>query len=150
MGKSWDDLSAVKQALRGATSGLPIGPGTGRGTSPTAGKPGFDLSAESQRGMQKWHGAWLSEVYRVLQPGSQVKAFGGTRTFHRLGMAMENVGFKGVRQEAWNYATGFPKSLSVGKAVNKAASTDTAKSWSEWGTALKPAWEPILVGTKPG
>jgi len=82
-----------------------------------AGKPALDLTPQSQRAMQEWHVRWLTEVFRVLVPGGILKAFGGTRTFHRLAVAMERVGFVHLDFLAWTYGSGFPKSLDVGKAV---------------------------------
>ena len=135
------------------------------------------------------------EVYRVLRPGGVVKAFSGTRTFHRMVAAMAEAGFTDLRIESWNYGSGFPKSMNVGKALDaylltggshstniKAAismrpgetretatlpnngivsqnrrggitndnpATETAHHWQGWGTALKPSWEPVVVGRKP-
>ncbi len=109
MGKEWDRLGDVKHALRGATSGLPTGPGSGRGTSPTAGRPGFDLSSDSQRGMQTWHESWALEAYRVLKPGGHLVAFGGTRTHHRLMVAIEDAGFEIRDCLMWIFGSGFPK-----------------------------------------
>lgn len=62
---------------------------------------------------------WLAEVHRVLVAGGVVKAFGGTRTFHRLVHAFETVGFEEIRVEAWGYGSGFPKSVSISKAIDK-------------------------------
>ena len=53
--------------------------------------------------MQAWHEGWLKEAYRVLVPGGVIKAFSATRTFHRLAMAMRNVGYQGLHLEAWSY-----------------------------------------------
>ena len=53
--------------------------------------------------MQDWHKAWLEEAYRVLKPGGVLKAFGGTRTYHRLAAAMEEVGFTDIDLVAWGY-----------------------------------------------
>ena len=64
------------------------------------------------------------EVYRVLRPGGVVKAFSGTRTFHRMTAAMAEVGFRDLRLEAWTYGSGFPKSMSIGKALDKAAGAE--------------------------
>jgi DNA modification methylase len=172
------------------------------------------------------------EVYRVLKPGAWLVAMGGTRTYHKLAMAIEDAGFEmrdsiaefydssdaagaflaslsrdqlellerampGDALAAWLYGSGFPKSLDVSKAIDKqagaereivgdkldlpgyhlnghqggaafghgissstpetrlraaqvtAASTDDAKRWSGWGTALKPAFEPIVIARKP-
>lgn len=130
---------------------------------------------------------WI-EALRVLKPGGHLVAFGGTRTYHRLAVAIEDAGFEIRDQLAWAYGSGFPKSLDVSKAIDKAAgaerevvgpapysrgrasqsysetrrvsydypplpitaaATDEAKQWSGWGTALKPAWEPICLARKP-
>ena len=54
---------------------------------------------------------------------------------------------------AWNYGTGFPKSLDISKAIetmdSSVSATDAARTWDGYGTALKPAWEPIIVAMKP-
>jgi DNA modification methylase len=66
-----------------------------------------------------WCETWLAECLRVLKPGGHILAFGGTRTWHRLACAAEDVGF-GMRDSlAWLYGSGFPKSLNVGKAIDK-------------------------------
>jgi len=64
------------------------------------------------------------EVLRCLRPGGTVKAFCGTRTYHRMASAMERAGFIISNEhglEAWIYGSGFPKSLAVAKAIDKAA-----------------------------
>jgi DNA modification methylase len=62
-----------------------------------------------------------AEVYRVLKPGAHLVAFGGTRTFHRMVCAIEDAGFEIRDAISWLYASGFPKSLDVSKAIDKAA-----------------------------
>jgi len=137
--------------------------------------------------MQSWHHAWALEALRVLKPGGHLVAFGGTRTHHRLWCAVEDAGFEVRDSLMWIYGSGFPKSLDVSKALDKAAGakrekvqpgnppayqrsigntrpwmddphhkidgnepiTDAARQWQGWGTALKPAWEPILLARKP-
>lgn len=127
------------------------------------------------------------EVLRVLKPGAHVVSFGGTRTYHRLAVAIEDAGFEIRDQLQWLYGSGFPKSLDISKAIDKAAgarrevigkspsarpnhgnnenlvainqltgdcvltkpATDSAKQWQGWGTALKPANEPIVLARKP-
>lgn len=74
------------------------------------------------------------EVYRVLKPGAHLVAFGGTRTFHRMTVAIEDAGFEIRDCLSWLYGSGFPKSLNIGDGR---------------GTALKPAWEPIILARKP-
>jgi DNA modification methylase len=91
------------------------------------------------------------EILRVLKPGGHLLAFGGTRTYHRMACAIEDAGFEIRDSIHWIYGTGFPKSLDVSKAIDKAAgaATPEAAQWSSWGTALKPAHEPIVVARKP-
>lgn len=84
-----------------------------------------------------------AEALRVLKPGGHLLAFGGTRTYHRLACAIEDAGFEIRDQIGWAYGSGFPKSLDVSKAI------PAARQWAGWGTALKPAWEPICVARKP-
>ena len=105
---------------------------------------------------RKWHDGWLKEAFRVLKSGGVIKAFSGTRTFHHLLQAMDTVGFTEIKLEAWTYGSGFPKSLNIGKNIDKITGFDAtapaskeAEQWSSWGTALKPSWEPICVGRKP-
>jgi DNA modification methylase len=141
---------------------------------------------------QQWGEAWAAECLRVLKPGGHLLAFGGTRTWHRLAAAIEDAGFEIRDSIAWLYGSGFPKSLDVSKAIDRAAgadrevlatgqpvkrmipgadqnatgswikdngrefvptetapATDVAKQWAGWGTALKPAFEPIVVARKP-
>lgn len=74
-----------------------------------------------------------AQVLRVLKPGGHLVAFSGTRTYHRMAVAIEDSGFEIRDQLAWCYGSGFPKSHNAGDG---------------WGTALKPAWEPICLGRK--
>lgn len=124
------------------------------------------------------------EALRVLKPGGHLAAFGGTRTYHRMACAIEDAGFEVRDCLAWMYGSGFPKSMDVSKAIDKAAgaeravvgtrtdgakriydngdgarmpdefyitapATDAARQWDGWGTALKPAYEPIVLARKP-
>ena len=129
------------------------------------------------------------EALRVLKPGGHLLAFSGSRTYHRMTVAIEDAGFEIRDQIMWIYGSGFPKSLDVSKAIDKAAgaerevvgttvsgkilrsngenerpyqegkdrivtditapATTEAKAWAGWGTALKPAHEPIVVARKP-
>jgi site-specific DNA-methyltransferase (adenine-specific) len=97
--------------------------------------------------------AFWKEVYRVLKPGAHLVAFGGTRTNHRMVSAIEDAGFEIRDSLMWVYGTGFPKSHDVSKGIDKAAVarsvTDAARQWEGWGTALKPAFEPIVLARKP-
>ena len=135
---------------------------------------------------REWHKAWAAEALRVLKPGGYLLAFGGSRTYHHLASAIEEVGFEVRDQIMWIYGSGFPKSSNVSKQIDKAAgadrevlgiakgvgdydggrkiyeggkwqsnyevtgsATDEAKQWDGWGTALKPAHEPIVMARKP-
>lgn len=60
-----------------------------------------------------------AEVLRVLKPGGHVVAFSGTRTYHRMAVAIEDAGFEIRDQLAWVYGSGFPKSHNVGKQLLK-------------------------------
>ena len=60
-------------------------------------------------------------AYRILKPGGHLLAFGGTRTWHRLAVAIEDAGFEVRDSIAWMYGSGFPKSHDVSKGIDKAA-----------------------------
>ncbi|WP_370602298.1 site-specific DNA-methyltransferase [Citrobacter cronae] len=77
------------------------------------------------------------ECLRVLKPGGHLLAFGGSRTYHRLVVNAEDAGFEIRDQILWIYGSGFPKSHNLDG------------QWNGWGTALKPAHEPILMARKP-
>jgi SAM-dependent methyltransferase len=139
------------------------------------------------------------ECLRVLKPGGHLLAFGAPRTWHNTQTAIEQAGFEIRDGIAWLTGSGFPKSLDVSKAIDKAAgaerevigpnphsspgrapgvmgmsgdnrrplmearmaeagidktpitapATDAAREWQGWGTALKPAFEPVVVARKP-
>ncbi len=125
------------------------------------------------------------ECLRVLKHGGHLLSFGGSRTYHRMACAIEDAGFQIRDQIMWVYGSGFPKSLNISKAIDKAAgaerevlssvfrgekagtsagimgkskprtdittasATAEAKEWDGWGTALKPAHEPIVLARKP-
>jgi hypothetical protein len=119
------------------------------------------------------------EAFRILKPGAYLLAFGGSRTYHRLACAIEDAGFEIRDQIMWVYGSGFPKSLDIGKVVDKMQGNERedlgehpnkrevvgninickkngsgrlTKGTSEWegfGTHLKPSHEPIVVARKP-
>lgn len=74
------------------------------------------------------------EVFRVLKPGGHLLSFGGTRTYHRMVLAVEESGFEIRDQLQWIFGSGFPKSHNLPGGI---------------GTALKPANEPIVLARKP-
>lgn len=173
MGKAWD-----------APGGMLGQMATGdeqRGAYAYGGSPSRGYADNDNAAFGAWCETWLTECLRVLKPGGHLLAFGGTRTWHRLAVAVEDAGFEIRDSMAWLYGSGFPKSLDVSKAIDRAAgalahesksfivtgqtgklinpptkgyvppapATDTAKQWQGWGTALKPAFEPIVVARKP-
>jgi hypothetical protein len=71
-----------------------------------------------------WCETWAREALRVLKPGGHLLAFGGTRTFHRLTCGIEDAGFEVRDCLSWLYGSGFPKSLDVSKAIDKAAGAE--------------------------
>jgi len=83
-------------------------------------KPGIG-ERKTDNAMERWHQGWLREAYRILKPGGIIKAFSGTRTKHRLERAMVNAGFEILPSNAWCFGSGFPKSLNIGKALDKMA-----------------------------
>jgi DNA modification methylase len=68
-------------------------------------------------------GVWR-ECLRVLKPGAHLVAFGGTRTWHRLAVAIEDSGFEIRDNLAWLYGSGFTKSMDVSMAIDKAAGAE--------------------------
>ena len=126
------------------------------------------------------------QALRVLKPGGHLIAFSGSRTYHRMAVAIEDAGFEIRDQIMWVYGSGFPKSMNISKAIDKASGFegevigkgsswnrpesiegDTARmnvspgeydikklspqaqQWQGWGTALKPAHEPMVLARKP-
>jgi hypothetical protein len=65
-----------------------------------------------------------AECLRVLKPGGHLLAFAGTRTQHRMAVRIEDAGFEIRDMIAWVYGSGFPKSLDVSKAIDKAAGAE--------------------------
>jgi DNA modification methylase len=222
MGKDWDRLVAAPRGARAGTEHAPTlehrddsphhraavkqpamqmrcakcgGNSTGQWGRCSCVQPQFRPQLGPTRAMQEWHEAWAREALRVLKPGGHLVAFGGTRTHHRLVCAVEDAGFEIRDCIVWLYGSGFPKSLNVSKAIDKAAEAERqvmrrgrtrsgetrslklrntqpgygangdsdgqnvfevaapaareAARWDGWGTALKPAFEPIVVARKP-
>tara|TARA_R100000697_G_scaffold36503_1_gene48392 strand:- start:1513 stop:2697 length:1185 start_codon:yes stop_codon:yes gene_type:complete len=119
-------------------------------------------------------------AYNLLKPGGHLLAFSASRNYHRMAVAIEDAGFEIRDQIMWIYGSGFPKSLNIGKGVDKKLGNEREvigkgkpmsslgvmhddnwqsdseynqtkgnSEWEGWGTALKPAHEPIVMARKP-
>jgi site-specific DNA-methyltransferase (adenine-specific) len=176
MGKNWDSFNMRKRGGRGE-----IGAGMRMTTH------------EENINFQNWCNEWASLCLKLLKPGGYILAFSSARTYHHLACGVESAGFQVRDQIMWLYGSGFPKSLNIGKAIDKKAgakrkvvgqrkhptlkditrinrqtstqhhasnpiadewdltepATPEAKQWEGWGTALKPAHEPIVMARKP-
>jgi site-specific DNA-methyltransferase (adenine-specific) len=91
----------------------------------------------------KWdHGVpgpeFWREALRVAKPGAHLLAFGGTRTFHRLACAIEDAGWEIRDCLQWVYGSGFPKSMDVGKAIDKAAGAEREVVGRKTGRGASP------------
>ena len=89
------------------------------------------------------------EVMRVLKPGGHLLSFAGSRTYHRMAVNIEDAGFEIRDQIMWVYGSGFPKSHNIEKTLTKMGEDKKAIEFSGFGTALKPAHEPIVLARKP-
>ena len=165
------------------------------GSAPAKDKDGaFQRQSKGFMG-KEWDGgdiAFRKETWelfmKVLKPGGHLLAFSGSRTYHRMAVAIEDAGFDIRDQIMWLYGSGFPKSLNLGKSVDKKLGNERIKTgqtkthgikgmpqseertaigagsfgqeveeeitvgtseWEGWGTALKPAHEPIVLARKP-
>ncbi len=93
----------------------------------------WDRTADNEA-FERWTSVWAREALRVLKPGGHLLAFGAPRTFHRLVAGVEDAGFEIRDQVLWLYGQGLPKSRRLPGGQ---------------GTALKPAYEPIVVARAP-
>lgn len=84
---------------------------------------GFESLADYQR----WVTEWARKLHRVMHPGAVGAAFGGSRTWHRLAVGLEDAGLEIVDTIIWAYGSGMPKSLNIGRAIDKRAGFTAAK-----------------------
>lgn len=102
---------------------------------------------------------WI-ECLRVLKPGGHLLAFAGTRTQHRMAVRIEDAGFEIRDMIAWVYGSGFPKSLNIGKAVDKLQGNDRdvvgetvkCETGLNKGLTVNKGWNgvfPVTKGTSP-
>jgi site-specific DNA-methyltransferase (adenine-specific) len=127
----------------------------------------------------KWMQEIAIECNRVLKPGGHALVWAIPRTSHWTATAWENAGFQIRDVIAHIFGSGFPKSLNIGKAVDKLQGNEREdlgehpkpasssgevmqtglknntritkgySEWEGWGTALKPAREDWILMRKP-
>lgn len=164
MGREWDnfdpDVVNRKADMRGRQKPIPAGGRNGekpRSRVAAAWEAGrYDLTNRGNRAFQAWCEQWGAEALRVLKPGAAAVVFGSPRTYHRLASGLEDAGFEIRDCLQWLFGSGFPKSLQVVRALDTmiGATCDVdgpnpSDNWQGWGTALKPAYEPIVLARKP-
>lgn len=140
MGKSWDgaDIEKVAAAAKGRPDRICSDGVVRKGRSRPAEAAGlYDTSITGNRAFQEWTRLWGEQALRVLKPGGHLISFAAPRTYHRMACGIEDAGFELRDQIMWIFGSGFPKSYNLDGAHEG------------WGTALKPAHEPILLARKP-
>lgn len=139
MGKAWDgaDIDARAASRRSMQSHAPdAGPNGGhKSIAAEAGK--YDMAPAAMRAFQQFSEDWAREALRVLKPGGHLLSFSAPRTYHRMVCGIEDAGFEIRDSIQWVFGSGFPKSHNLDGEHDG------------WGTALKPAHEPICVARKP-
>ncbi|MEG0064740.1 MAG: site-specific DNA-methyltransferase [Pseudomonas sp.] len=139
MGKSWDgaDIEA-RAAIRASAPSRDSACGVTGGHRSIAAEAGkYDLTPAAMLAFQAFTLEWASECLRVLKPGGHLLSFAAARTYHHMAVGIEMAGFEIRDQIMWVFGSGFPKSHNL--------KGDRAG----WGTALKPAHEPICMARKP-
>ena len=156
-GHSWDDASGFRDSLSHLDTSAMTGPEI----------------------FEAWCTAWAHGALHALKPGAHIAVFGGARTWHRMVRGIEDAGFEIRDQIAWLPTTGMPKSMDLSHALDKhhgahrpdrtvqttehdgvlgatrtvlskgTPVTEDAQLWEGWGTALRPAFEPIIIARKP-
>lgn len=135
MGKAWDgkDIADRLMKRRSMPSHAPGSGPNGGHKSAAAAAGRYDLSPKAMRAFQEFSSNWAREALRVAKPGAHCVAFASPRTFHRMVCGLEEAGWEIRDTLMWVFGSGFPKSHNG--------------AWG--GTALKPAWEPIVLARKP-
>lgn len=139
MGKSWDgqDIEA-RAAYRDNMPSLDTACGATGGHRSVAAEAGkYDLTPGGMKAFQAFTLEWAAQALRVLKPGGHLLSFAAARTYHHMAVGIEMAGFEIRDQIMWVFGSGFPKSHNL-KGDHEG-----------WGTALKPAHEPICMARKP-
>lgn len=139
MGKAWDgkDIAARATKRREHESRDPTAWSASGGHNSAAAAGRYDLSPHGMRAFQEFTADWAREAFRVMKPGAHIVVFASPRTYHRMVCGLEEAGFEVRDQIMWLFGSGFPKSHNL------------HDDWEGWGTALKPAHEPICLARKP-
>jgi DNA modification methylase len=127
MGKEWDGKAIKEAAEKDKETRKDLGPDSAsrpgrkqaRSSSAFGSAAHYAGPVKGGNEFQEWCSLWAAEAFRVLKPGGYLLAFGGARTYHRLAAGVEDAGFEIRDQIMWLYGSGFPKSLNVGKAIDK-------------------------------
>jgi len=120
MGRDWDapwKQSEVVKVTDKATNGIFHDKGFKSGVR-------YSRGTQEMVAFQLWFTEIAEECFRVLKPGGHFLSFGGSRTYHRMAVAIEDAGFEIRDSIHWTYGSGFPKSLDVSKAIDKAAGAE--------------------------
>lgn len=149
MGKAWDgaDIEERAERRRSFESHAPDAGPNGGHKSMAAEAGTYELTPDAMRAFQDFSLEWAREAFRVLKPGGFLLSFSSARTYHRMASGIEDAGFEIRDQIMWVFGSGFPKSRNLSKM--DFAGTEAAATWDGWGTALKPAHEPICMARKP-
>lgn len=139
MGKAWDGADIYDRAAqRRSMSSHSPGAGPNGGHKSVAAEAGkYDLTPPAMRAFQEFSEEWAREALRVLKPGGHLLSFASPRTYHRMVSGIEDAGFEIRDCLQWLFGSGFPKSHNL------------SGEHDGWGTALKPAHEPICMARKP-
>jgi len=125
MNRKWDSFKPGEEAKRivpneAIQSDNPNLKGRHRSPASSPSAVEYNRNLEGQREFQTWTENWAREVYRVLKPGAHLLVCGAPRSYHRMACGLEDAGFEIRDCLSWLYGQGFPKSLDVSKAIDKA------------------------------
>lgn len=139
MGKAWDgaDIEQKVNKRRSQAFNDPSCTRNGGHNSIAAEAGKYDMSLKGLKAFEEWTALWAKEVLRVLKPGGHLISFAAPRSYHRMTSGIEDAGFEIRDQIQWIFGSGFPKSHNL------------SGKFKGWGTALKPAHEPICLARKP-